>query len=328
MKKYIPVLLSVILFSAYVDVCNAQTFTTLEKNASFPGGEQKMIEYLAEHITYPIEALQFGGGGMVYVEFVVGVQGEISQPKILKTPGYGFDDEVIQVVKNMPKWIPAENNSEKVRSQFVLPVSFEDLEGGYSLDERQKAKDEYSRSEKSLVISKPSILKLDSAIIIYKELASKIKNSEDSKDCKQKLTVFRNCSIESIEEVDALILNDYLDINCLDYLIQSMQYLKDNELYYTEERDAASLLYLSYKDELNQYAKAKSASDITISKAQIIARKDLKAIISLMDLPYAHSGRIEKFWKLIKPGIELVYGKDDKMIENITERLKAFSVKY
>ena len=38
--------------------------------------------------------------------------------------GGGCDEEAVRVVKMMPKWIPAENDGEKVRVMFTLPINF------------------------------------------------------------------------------------------------------------------------------------------------------------------------------------------------------------
>ena len=63
--------------------------------------------------------------GSVYVEFDIDKQGAVSKPRIVKGIGYGFDEEVIKLIKLMPKWKPALNNETPVKSSFILPVLFE-----------------------------------------------------------------------------------------------------------------------------------------------------------------------------------------------------------
>ncbi len=99
-------------------------FTVVEKNPSFPGGEEKLFEYLGKTISYPQMAKEAGVKGKVYVQFVVEKDGSITDIKIIRGIGSGCDDEAKKAVKNMPKWEPGEQRGKPVRVRFVLPVNF------------------------------------------------------------------------------------------------------------------------------------------------------------------------------------------------------------
>ncbi|HHT03134.1 MAG TPA: TonB family protein [Bacteroidales bacterium] len=99
-------------------------FTVVEQEASFPGGIQKLNEYLATSIKYPQQAKETGTKGRVMLTFVVERDGSITDIKVLRDIGSGCGEEAKRVVKEMPKWQPAKQRGKAVRQQFVLPVSF------------------------------------------------------------------------------------------------------------------------------------------------------------------------------------------------------------
>ena len=43
---------------------------------------------------------------------------------IMRSLGYGTDEEVIRMVKKMPKWKPGKQNGVAVRTRFTIPVTF------------------------------------------------------------------------------------------------------------------------------------------------------------------------------------------------------------
>ena len=99
-------------------------FTVVEQEATFPGGNEKLGEYLAKSIKYPQQAKETGTRGKVMLTFVVERDGSITDIKVLRDIGSGCGEEAKRVVKEMPKWQPAKQRGKAVRQQFVLPVSF------------------------------------------------------------------------------------------------------------------------------------------------------------------------------------------------------------
>lgn len=103
----------------------------LDTEPTFPGGTEMLMKFLKENIRYPKNengAVKQEGGKRenVFVSFNVGEEGVISDIKVLKSAGnVKFDNEVIRVVKLMPKWIPAYKDGHAVLAKVVLPVAFE-----------------------------------------------------------------------------------------------------------------------------------------------------------------------------------------------------------
>lgn len=101
-----------------------QVFMVVESMPQFPGGENGLMKYLSENISYPKAARESGIQGRVFVSFVVEKDGKVTNIIILRGIGGGCDEEAIKVVQKMPKWIPGKQRGMPVRVQFNLPINF------------------------------------------------------------------------------------------------------------------------------------------------------------------------------------------------------------
>lgn len=102
-----------------------EIFLADEQQASFPGGMQKMWEFVRNNLKYPAVSRHNGSQGRVILRFKVLEDGRIDNITIIKSSGDSFlDDEAIRVVSLMPNWIPARQNGMNVFSLFTLPINF------------------------------------------------------------------------------------------------------------------------------------------------------------------------------------------------------------
>ena len=106
------------------EVVEQEIFQIVEEMPAFPGGEQKLMEYVGKNIKYPQIARETGVQGRVYVNFVVEPDGSVSNVSVLRGIGGGCDEEAIRVVKSMPKWKPGKQRGKAVRVSYMLPVNF------------------------------------------------------------------------------------------------------------------------------------------------------------------------------------------------------------
>jgi TonB family protein len=91
----------------------------------YPGGENAMHEFISRNINYPVKEKENGITGRVAVRFAVMQDGSINNIEILTKTPEGFNQEVIRVVKLMPKWKPGMQDGRAVPVYFTLPVSFQ-----------------------------------------------------------------------------------------------------------------------------------------------------------------------------------------------------------
>lgn len=106
------------------EVVEEQIFTIVEDMPAFPGGEAELFKYLGKAIKYPQMAQDAGISGVVYVTFVVGKDGKISDAKVLRGIGGGCDEEALRVVRAMPTWKPGKQRGKPVTVQYNLPIRF------------------------------------------------------------------------------------------------------------------------------------------------------------------------------------------------------------
>ena len=106
------------------DVQEQEIFQIVEEMPSFPGGEAKLMEYVAKNIKYPQIARETGIQGRVFVGFVVEPDGSISNVKLLRGIGGGCDEEAMRVIKSLPKWKPGKQRGKAVRVSYQIPVFF------------------------------------------------------------------------------------------------------------------------------------------------------------------------------------------------------------
>lgn len=107
------------------EVVEQEIFQIVEEMPTFPGGEQKLLEYVAKNVKYPQIARESGIKGRVFISFVVEPDGSVSNVKVLRGIGGGCDEEAMRVVKSMPKWKPGKQRGKAVRVSYMLPVNFQ-----------------------------------------------------------------------------------------------------------------------------------------------------------------------------------------------------------
>ena len=88
------------------------------------GGDIELSKFLSKNILYPKLAKENNIEGRVVVRFVVEKDGTISNTDILRKLGFGCDEEVIRLIKSMPKWVPGKQNGKPVRVYYTLPIVF------------------------------------------------------------------------------------------------------------------------------------------------------------------------------------------------------------
>lgn len=96
----------------------------VEQMPSYPGGDNELRRYLAEHIKYPDMARENGIQGRVYVQFVVSTKGKITNAVVVRGIDPSCDKEALRVVNTMPGWTPGRQNGMPVRVQFTIPINF------------------------------------------------------------------------------------------------------------------------------------------------------------------------------------------------------------
>ena len=98
---------------AIVDVCPA-----------FPGGDEKLMEWISQHIQYPQNAYDSHIQGRVIVQFLVKKDGSVGDAKIVRSIFPSLDEEALRVVTTLPKFNPAILDGKAVEYWFTIPIVF------------------------------------------------------------------------------------------------------------------------------------------------------------------------------------------------------------
>jgi len=102
-----------------------EVFSIVEESASPVGGYPVLYEYIAKNIKYPQEARSKGVEGKVFIEFVVNVDGTLSNFVTLKGIGDGCDEEAIRVLQTSTiAWTPGKQQGKSVKQRLVIPIIF------------------------------------------------------------------------------------------------------------------------------------------------------------------------------------------------------------
>lgn len=92
----------------------------------FPGGQQALMQFLGKKIKYPTVAQgEMGPQGRVIIRFIVDKEGNVVNPKVVRSVDSYLDKEALRVINQMPKWQPGElEDGTKVAVYFTVPVMF------------------------------------------------------------------------------------------------------------------------------------------------------------------------------------------------------------
>ncbi|MCF0064334.1 TonB family protein [Dyadobacter chenwenxiniae] len=104
---------------------NGKVFTVVEEQPEFPGGNEEMFKFLGRKIKYPTKAANANVQGKVILQFIVTVEGDVRDIKVLKGIGSGCDEEAARVLALFPKWKPGRQNGKPVNVKYHLPVNFQ-----------------------------------------------------------------------------------------------------------------------------------------------------------------------------------------------------------
>ncbi|HET9055709.1 MAG TPA: TonB family protein [Chitinophagaceae bacterium] len=109
-----------------LDVPNTP-FDVVDIPPTYPGGIEALQNFLRRNLRTPDE-LESGQIASVKIKFVINANGELHDYQVTQSAGGNFDNEVIRVLKKMPRWTPGKYKGVPVSVYYVIPVKFEAFE--------------------------------------------------------------------------------------------------------------------------------------------------------------------------------------------------------
>lgn len=103
---------------------SSRIYSSVERMPEFPGGMKAFQRYLKRNLKYPPQAKRDSIEGVVAIQFVVERNGRITSPVIVRSLEASMDTVALEVIRNMPRWIPAKDHGITVRCKYSVPVQF------------------------------------------------------------------------------------------------------------------------------------------------------------------------------------------------------------
>lgn len=93
------------------------------KMPSYPGGKKAFQEFIAKNVIYPKEAQEAGIQGSVIVGYDITDNGIVKNTHIIKSLGYGCDEEAMRVIGLM-RYEKAKNQRVRVKITTKTTINF------------------------------------------------------------------------------------------------------------------------------------------------------------------------------------------------------------
>ena len=101
-----------------------EIFNIVEEMPAPDGGIKKFFKYVAGNIDYPRKAMKLGIEGRVFIQFIVGEDGTVTDVSVVKGIGAGCDEEAARMIRESPKWNPGKQRGRAVKTRMILPIPF------------------------------------------------------------------------------------------------------------------------------------------------------------------------------------------------------------
>ncbi len=99
------------------------TFVPIEKEASFPGGQQAWQKYIQRAIQRQLDEFSDNDYGTCTVKFQVDKNGNVSNVEAITMQGTRLAEIAVNTIRKGPKWIPAMQNGRYVTAYRFQPVT-------------------------------------------------------------------------------------------------------------------------------------------------------------------------------------------------------------
>lgn len=97
----------------------------------YAGGSQAMTRFISTSLRYPREAADNDIQGLVVYNFVVELDGTLSDIEIMHRAHPLLDAEALRIIQSMPAWRPAVYKGKSVRARQYVPMYFKLNKDGF-----------------------------------------------------------------------------------------------------------------------------------------------------------------------------------------------------
>ena len=106
------------------EIVGQPIYNVVDQMPEFPGGMDKLLQFINGNMQYPAEARKKGIQGRVTVQFIVDEDGHITEPNIVRSVDPFLDKEALRIIKTLPQWKPGTLKGKAVKVKYTVPVTF------------------------------------------------------------------------------------------------------------------------------------------------------------------------------------------------------------
>ncbi len=106
------------------EIVGRPIYNVVDQMPEFPGGMDKLLQFINGNMQYPAEARKKGIQGRVTVQFIVDEDGHITEPNIVRSVDPFLDKEALRIIKTLPQWKPGTLKGKAVKVKYTVPVTF------------------------------------------------------------------------------------------------------------------------------------------------------------------------------------------------------------
>ena len=99
-------------------------YNVIDQMPEFPGGIDKLLQFINDNMKYPTKAQTEGMQGKVIVQFIIDEDGYIIEPNIVRSVESSLDNEALRLIKMLPQWKPGTLKGKAVKVKYTVPVAF------------------------------------------------------------------------------------------------------------------------------------------------------------------------------------------------------------
>ena len=101
-----------------------EVYHVVDDMPEFPGGMDKLLQFINDNMQYPTKAQTEGIQGKVIVQFIIDEDGYIIEPNIVRSVESSLDNEALRLIKMLPKWKPGTLKGKAIKVKYTVPVAF------------------------------------------------------------------------------------------------------------------------------------------------------------------------------------------------------------
>lgn len=97
-------------------------YTIVEEMPKYPGGDAALLKYIAENIKYPPIAREDGIPSIIYLSYIVDVDGQVRDVRVVRGGNELINEDVIRLIRSISGYEPGRQRGKAVPVQFTIPL--------------------------------------------------------------------------------------------------------------------------------------------------------------------------------------------------------------